>query len=511
MAQAAVTAMARSLQHMAEQAPTDRAEHMRSLVTLLASTPVEPEEVDQVAAELSTDPLGFSAEERDMILQAIRTREAAAPKTRRAAQDYSRLDRFLFASDWQALRNMASARSRAEHMLTRAFFLGLRTPSEGTFGYLSATLGLLEGNADAYNMHLHVQTLKQCWSKIKKQLQRHHHEPATWLTGLPGDWEALPADMQRQFVEDIPEPRPPRPAGRPFSEGQLVACAARVPLRSTHQTVQLEQQGAAPVQAGLQALVSALTGYSSGHTQSPPLLRNLQIFSNAGAVAGPSVPRRATTESLALTDSQRTLCSSSRLGLGQELEGPATQPAPSPQPLAISLSAPSAQEAKQAGPVEGAAEIALCSAEASAEDQVHEMEAALRKKAGLPATSRKNKADPEQGLQGRGTTRPAAKHELKRPAAKLELKRPAASHDPNHQEASRGMKRPAAREAKDVSANLKRPAAKAKAESKPPSAGRGLPEITERQCLLRKPEGCGGCRNGCCPSCWIKRGLRKVQ
>ena len=41
------------------------------------------------------------------------------------------------------------------------------------------------------------------------------------------------------------------------------------------------------------------------------------------------------------------------------------------------------------------------------------MEAALRKKAGLPATSRKNKADPEQGL-----TRPAAKHELKRPAAK---------------------------------------------------------------------------------------------
>ncbi|CAJ1438325.1 unnamed protein product, partial [Effrenium voratum] len=144
MAQAAVTAMARSLQHMAEQAPTDRAEHMRSLVTLLASTPVEPEEVDQVAAELSTDPLGFSAEERDMILQAIRTREAAAPKTRRAAQDYSRLDRFLFASDWQALRNMASARSRAEHMLTR-------------------------------------------------------------------DWEALPADMQRQFVEDIPEPRPPRP------------------------------------------------------------------------------------------------------------------------------------------------------------------------------------------------------------------------------------------------------------------------------------------------------------
>ncbi|CAJ1404384.1 unnamed protein product [Effrenium voratum] len=418
MAQAAVTAMARSLQHMAEQAPTDRAEHMRSLVTLLASTPVEPEEVDQVAAELSTDPLGFSAEERDMILQAIRTREAAAPKTRRAAQDYSRLDRFLFASDWQALRNMASARSRAASS-----------------------------------------------------------------------------------------------AGRATSEGQLVACAARVPLRSTHQTVQLEQQGVAPVQAGLQALVSALTGYSSGHTQSPPLLRNLQIFSNAGAVAGPSVPRRATTESLALTDSQRTLCSSSRLGLGQELEGPATQPAPSPQPLAISLSAPSAQEAKQAGPVEGAAEIALCSAEASAEDQVHEMEAALRKKAGLPATSRKNKADPEQGLQGRGMTRPAAKHELKRPAAKLELKRPAASHDPNHQEASRGMKRPAAREAKDVSANLKRPAAKAKAESKPPSAGRGLPEITERQRLLRKPEGCGGCRNrpGCCPSCWIKRGLRKVQ
>ena len=156
-----------------------------------------------------------------------------APKVRRSSQDFSRLDRFLTPEQWTAISDLRSSRERAERMSEIGYGMGLRLPTEQTFGTWTGLLALMEQNDNLYHLHVLLGTVKSAWKAVYKRSSKFESEEErdrALLPVLPNDWEGLPpyAQQSQGLGQPLPESR------RPYTERQILQVSSKVILRGNH-------------------------------------------------------------------------------------------------------------------------------------------------------------------------------------------------------------------------------------------------------------------------------------
>ena len=207
--------------------------------------------------------------------------DAAERKPRRSSQHYGRVGNFLTASQWRHLSDLGSTRGRAEYLAEICFGMGLRLPTEQTFGAWTALLGLMEQNDAVYHLHVVLQTVKSAWKAVNKRMLKFEtpEESARHLLpALPNDWAGLPEYAQRAQGE-----QPLDANRRPYREQQLFATASKVALRGNHGSVSTLVRGpsaAAIDQSGfLQLARGAAQFMSAMYRQPEPALPGFKILS----------------------------------------------------------------------------------------------------------------------------------------------------------------------------------------------------------------------------------------
>ena len=212
--------------------------------------------------------------------------EPAGPEgkksSRRACQDYTKLDDYLPVSVWRSLGSATSGRHRVEILSEFLYVeLGLRLPNESTYAVITAVAESLSGVAAQSDMYDKLQITKSTWrstvDKLKKQFP--DSKSQSLITTLPDSVMDLPSPER----ENLTRAPPAKPEERPISSTAVHKLAVTAPLRNSHASVVARRKEEAKAQSGDAAMqmLRALS-YFIPHKFAEPegrSLKNLKIFS----------------------------------------------------------------------------------------------------------------------------------------------------------------------------------------------------------------------------------------
>lgn len=195
---------------------------------------------------------GFSMEEKSK-LQAILKSRIAEPSTspstkaseRRALQDFTAMDNFLTQQVWDGLQNLTVSAS-GDLLMTHLWRLGLRTPSESTYGVMTALLHVCNSpQMTSFQLRGALLSVKKLWKGITMRLGKMKEaSPSQHLLVLPLP-DALPADIAERAWSTGP-----RVASR-LQGDALQNMVARVPLRQASSSAgSADVEAMAPANAG---------------------------------------------------------------------------------------------------------------------------------------------------------------------------------------------------------------------------------------------------------------------
>ena len=116
---------------------------------------------------------------------------------RRKQQNYTQLPHFLTDGLWRRLETLPRHEARVS-LIAHAFDLGLRCPSEQTFGILQNLLALAgpekERPQSSFERYNAIQTLKKMWKEFKNGREDQDHQYSEYLFVLPRLVEQLPPE-----------------------------------------------------------------------------------------------------------------------------------------------------------------------------------------------------------------------------------------------------------------------------------------------------------------------------
>ena len=219
----------------------------------------------------------FTQEEKDQLNVVAEDTLGAAVRRlkRRSPQDYMNFDVFTPNHMWQGLGKRLHLRERAEFLSEWLHaVLKLRLPNENTFGQMTALLvGLEDGVPGSFQLHESLQIVKSTWKLISKKLERDEDRRMDLLSQLPGDFGALPPEIQAEYngttVAHVEE--------RLVTSRHLSYVFTRVPLRSSHRLVNQAAQGQ-PALSAMNSQLQRVENLLRGIPDEEGPLTNLRIF-----------------------------------------------------------------------------------------------------------------------------------------------------------------------------------------------------------------------------------------
>ena len=213
---------------------------------------------------------------REMATAPLDGAEAEKVVQRRANQDYTSCDQFFTLSVWQNLQGGKSERQRAEVLADFLYHvLGLRLPSEQTYGKMTAVVAMFCGQMTRRDLHGILQTVKSTWNVYKTSKERGN---TSYLVVLPTCFEDLPLGLQANYQDS----RPGLPEGWANPHRDLENLSFKVPLRETNAAVQKEKAESNVAQEVSKALrpYLALMGMPGHFAGEERALKNLRIFAS---------------------------------------------------------------------------------------------------------------------------------------------------------------------------------------------------------------------------------------
>ncbi|MCV6602645.1 MAG: hypothetical protein OIF54_13990 [Cohaesibacter sp.] len=143
---------------------------------------------------------------------------------RRPNQDYTSCDQFLTSTVWQTLQGGKNERHRSEVLSEFLFhILGLRLPSEQTYGKMTALVAMFGGDSARSDLHCTLQSVKSTWN-VYKTKQGKVCGDGPFMARLPNLFEDLPLERQGNFKDS----RPGLPAGWPDHSRDLDMLASAI-------------------------------------------------------------------------------------------------------------------------------------------------------------------------------------------------------------------------------------------------------------------------------------------
>ena len=441
------------------QPGVDRHVHLECVKTALRSLQFTTDAAMKVSAAVTACP-GFDESEKSSLHALITERveqPVKADRTRKALQDFTRMESFLTEALWDGLKQLSFS-DATDQLMQHLYRLGLRNPTEGTFATMTALLLLFGPPKTPYQMHSTLTSVKQSWRSRSKRLQKSSPvaipEPPHILA-LPEDIAGLSQEVQ---LAAFGTNKPCRTKAEGSSLTELVA---RIPQRITNSNyaaardastsmVSSHQHAGQDVGTVLaQVLGTALQSLNMAVRQNEI---NLQIYRPSSSS---SLGRHSSTESLAVLDAvQQPALPAPQLALPAP---PVASVAPTATEAALHnvmgvprTSSPEVcQQNPVAVPAAQSAQIDTGKVEDVKPDSVTEVAAKQVETPAEPATA----TTASLALMDKLTSRDKA------PKAKAQMKRPSAA-------TSAGLKRPAAAiDSQEKKPNKKEPAAK---DDKPP-------------------------------------------
>ena len=174
--------------------------------------------------------------ERNMVMEAPAQDTGTSSSKRKKQQDFTRFYAFMSAQTWEYIFQGHTSRGKYERLSESLYQqLGLRLPSEPTYGMMVALVLALqkEEAASQWKMHVDLQEVKSVWTSVKSRMKQCVEEPAEWIKVLPETFDELPQEVRDRFQDE-----PIVPEQRMMVQKQLLLyLAAKVPLRGTHLAV----------------------------------------------------------------------------------------------------------------------------------------------------------------------------------------------------------------------------------------------------------------------------------
>ena len=132
---------------------------------------------------------------------------------RRKSQNFQALPHYLTEDQWNSFERLPRERSQSI-LLTHAWNLGLRCPSEGSFAVIFNLLQLTSrsdahSSTSSFQKYQALQTLKKTWKKYKSGRRLEDFQYHEYLEILPMSVQDLPAEYYlAAFQQDAPiQPR----------------------------------------------------------------------------------------------------------------------------------------------------------------------------------------------------------------------------------------------------------------------------------------------------------------
>ena len=94
-----------------------------------------------------------------------------ADRSRKALQDFSRMESFLTEALWGGLRQLSFS-DAADQLMQHLYRLGLRNPTDRTFATMTALLLLFGLPKTPYQMHCTLTSVIQSWRSRLKRLEK---------------------------------------------------------------------------------------------------------------------------------------------------------------------------------------------------------------------------------------------------------------------------------------------------------------------------------------------------
>lgn len=287
------------------QPGVDRHVHLECVKTALRSLQFTTDAAMKVSAAVTACP-GFDESEKSSLHALITERveqPVKADRSRKALQDFTRMESFLTETLWDGLRQLSFS-DAADHLMQHLYRLGLRNPTEGTFATMTALLLLFGPPKTPYQMHSTLTSVKQSWRSRLKRLEKSIPlgTPAPpHILALPEDTGSLSQEVQ---LAAFGANKPCRSQAEGSSLRELVA---RVPQRVTNSTYAAARDGCTSMAASHppagQDAGTMIAQVLSQALQSLMVVRqneiNLQINR---ASSSQSLGRNSSSETLALTD-----------------------------------------------------------------------------------------------------------------------------------------------------------------------------------------------------------------
>ena len=121
-----------------------------------------------------------------------------ADRSRKALQDFSRMESFLTEALWGGLRQLSFS-DAADQLMQHLYRLGLRNPTDRTFATMTALLLLFGLPKTPYQMHCTLTSVKQSWRRQAEAFGEEHpfvNPCASSYPDLPEDTGGLSQEAQ---------------------------------------------------------------------------------------------------------------------------------------------------------------------------------------------------------------------------------------------------------------------------------------------------------------------------
>ena len=275
-----------------------------------------------------------------MATQEPATADQQSASTRRSLQDYTHVHACMTHELWQSVLSERPLSERCEPFFRHLYELGLRNPSEATYGMITALLSLSgqPANATAFQAYCSLQTVKSNWRSFCSRQERGN--PGLFhQTGFPV-LRAVP-HVQVQAMFNVPL------VACPVAPADVQRVVATVPLRkprSAAWAVSSAAQAAEPPNTA--ALLGALAGLFTGMFRQPEAepLQLLTLNRPAPAVPGlsgvPAVASAAEQPAAAAAPQLLAGETTSRHLLALQDEMPSVEAVAAEEPSGIALSGP---------------------------------------------------------------------------------------------------------------------------------------------------------------------------
>eukprot|EP00438_Fugacium_kawagutii_P021870 Skav233039 [mRNA] locus=scaffold909:1129822:1131210:+ [translate_table: standard] len=242
----------------------------------------------------------------------VNSRPAMPPSERRSYQNFENLPDLLTEDIWDALGDVN--RTRAEQaVLSHGWLLGMRCPSEGSYGVIANLLALTDPQKkqmSTFEKYGFIASIKKNFKKFKKLKKSDDMNYEEYMETLPSNLSSLPDEyVQRAFSEKQPVPcRLPK-------DDLLMAMGAtklRYPeeikmAKSNEQQLSASEQREirlleAAFKMGQNASSAPSSAASSSGSQARPPSRELLALGGAPVPDSSSVPTASPVEPLAIQD-----------------------------------------------------------------------------------------------------------------------------------------------------------------------------------------------------------------